>query len=67
MRKIKPYVWPTGSDPSDKKVRRTVAKTGAAILGAKGVALATPIFWKNLINDLALTENLDPTLISGSV
>ena len=64
LRKIKPYVWPVGSDPIDRKVRYTVAKTGACILGAKGVALATPIFWKDLINHLTLLQNLDPSAVA---
>ena len=34
------------------RIKLTVMKTGALIFGAKGLSLAIPIFWKDLVNTL---------------
>ena len=53
LRKIGQYLWPKGPGHMEKKVRRKVVGTFICILLAKGVGLAVPIFWKNLIDHLS--------------
>jgi len=56
MKKVKPFIWPKSDLPDASRIKLTVMKTGALIFGAKGLSLAIPIFWKDLVNTLTAIE-----------
>lgn len=56
FRNIGPFLWPDSSTQGSARIKFSLIKTIILIISAKGLSLAIPIFWKDLIDLLTAID-----------
>ena len=65
--KLWSYIWPAGSGPEERTVRRRVVTSGVLMLGSKLINTSVPFCFSQAVDSLSSPETVVPAVVMASL